>query len=81
MSQLKSELDSFVTSGDFFGAQRVVAAMQALALESWGEDAWQRGLSLVPIARFYEATNKALYVPTLEEYVRQRLEQQSAGLQ
>lgn len=67
MSKFKSKLDDCVEKGDFMTAQMIVAAMERLALESWGEDAWQRGLALIPVARFYEATNKALYVPTLEE--------------
>lgn len=55
--------------GDFITAQMVVASMERLALDSWGEDSWQRGLSLVPVARFYEATNPEHYIPTLEEYI------------
>eukprot|EP01127_Copromyxa_protea_P017586 TRINITY_DN5383_c0_g1_i1.p1 TRINITY_DN5383_c0_g1~~TRINITY_DN5383_c0_g1_i1.p1 ORF type:complete len:492 (-),score=144.77 TRINITY_DN5383_c0_g1_i1:149-1624(-) len=70
LSQLRSHLDTCITRGDFITAQKIVEMIEKLVIETWGLDSWQRGLSLLPVARFYEATNPAKYIPVMEEAAR-----------
>jgi hypothetical protein len=73
LADLKLKMDKCISTGDFLTARKLAATIEELATETWGQDSWQRGLALLPIARFYEATNPGLFIPTLEEYVLKKL--------